>query len=719
MSKNKKSKIKGRKLSAKQLQYEILKLFRRHPQKRFNPKQVIRKLKIANNKDSVQHAIEQLVDKNDLAQLENYKYKVKKSAPARTEQSVHEGKVDMTRTGSAYIVVDDMEDDVFVAVKNMNTALNGDRVKVRVWTPTGRRRPEGEVIQVLERATEAFIGNISIHPKYATIVTGGKNVPMDVYVDLDKTMGAKDGEKVVFKIIGWTKEKFRTPIGEVTAVLGKPGTNDIEMKAILINNGFDLEFPKEVITESESLPGRISEQEIASRRDVREILTFTIDPDTAKDFDDALSFQYLDNGDLEVGVHIADVTHFVQPNTKLDEEAFDRSTSVYLVDRVLPMLPERLSNDLCSLRPNEDRLSLSAIFVFDKDDKIVNRWFGKTIIHSDRRFTYNEVQDILDAGDGEYASELKKLNQLAKKLRSKRFKEGSIDFDSEEVKFKLDENAVPIEVYVKERKDAHMLIEDFMLLANREVATHIARKGAEEEIPFVYRVHDEPDPDKVAEFAAFAREVGFDMNIKTPKDIGNSYNRLVKAARKDPHLKILEPIAIRTMAKAEYSSENIGHYGLGFDYYAHFTSPIRRYSDVLAHRILEANLNGQTLRVNKARLEEQCKHISLQERRATEAERESVKYKQVEYMQNHIGDVFEGVISGIIDKGIFVELYENRCEGMVPFDLMPEPFEVMEGRLRIRGLYSGEILKMGDDVTVRIVSTNLAARQIEMEMVEG
>jgi ribonuclease R len=674
MSRNKKRKIKGQKLSSKQLQYEVLKLFKRHPKKRLNPKQVIKKLKVANNKDAVQYALDQLVESNEIAQLENYKYKIKKSAPQKRDDQFFTGTVDMTRTGSAYIIVEGMDNDVFVAVKNMNTALHKDKVKVRVWTPPGRRRPEGEIVQVLERASDAYIGNISLHPKYATVTTGSKNVPMDVHIDLDKTMGANDGDKVVFKIVGWTKEKFPTPQGEVTTVLGAPGSNDIEMKAILINNGFDLEFPKKVIEQSEALPGKISEEEIANRRDVRDITTFTIDPDTAKDFDDALSFRYLEDGQLEIGVHIADVTHFVQPNTALDEEAYDRSTSVYLVDRVLPMLPERLSNDLCSLRPNEDRLSFSAIFIFDKDDKIISRWFGKTIIHSDRRFTYNDAQELLDSGEGEYASELKKLNQLAKKLRKKRFKEGSIDFDSEEVKFKLDENGVPIDVFVKERKDAHMLIEDFMLLANKEVATYISKIGAEEEIPFVYRVHDEPDPDRVMEFAAFAREMGFELKINNPQEIGRSYNRLVKAAREDHHLQILAPIAIRTMAKAEYSAENIGHYGLGFDYYTHFTSPIRRYSDVLVHRILQANLDGQRLRVNKARLEEQCKHISLQERRATEAERESVKYKQVEYMQNHVGEEFEGAISGIIEKGIFVELYGNRCEGMVPFDLMPEPF---------------------------------------------
>ncbi len=716
MKKKKEKTVKGKKLTAKQLQIEITKLFRRHPRKRLNPKQVVRKLKVDNNQDAVLHALNELSQQKILIEVEDYKFKLRLQAKGPVEKSIHLGKVDMTRTGAAYVVVDDMEEDVFVSQKNMNTALNRDRVKINVWVPPGRRRPEGEVIEVVERATELFIGNLSIYKRYAIITTDGKALPMDVLVDLEDIMTAEDGDKVVFRIKEWTQDREKTPIGEVTTVLGRPGSNNIEMQAILINNGFNLQFPEDVIKESEQLPGRITAEEIARRRDVREVLTFTIDPETAKDFDDALSFRYLEDGHLEVGVHIADVTHFVQAGTKLDNEAFDRSTSVYLVDRVLPMLPERLSNDLCSLRPHEDRLAFSAIFTFDKEDKVVERWFGKTVIHSDRRFTYGEAQAILESGEGMFSSELKKLNQLAKKLRARRFKEGAIDFDSEEVRFILDDKGVPVDVYVKERKDSNMLIEDFMLLANREVATFIARKGKDKEIPFVYRVHDEPNPDKVLEFAKFAKEMGFQLNIKDAKEIGRSYNRLVKAAMENANLKVLEPIAIRTMAKAEYSSDNIGHYGLGFDYYSHFTSPIRRYSDVLAHRILEQNLNNQVIRINKERLEEQCKHISLQERRATDAERESIKYKQVEFMQKHVGEVFKGFISGILDRGIFVELHKNKCEGMAPFDLMPEPFEMLQGKLSFRGLYSGKVYKMGDEVTVQIISTNLAARQIEMKM---
>jgi ribonuclease R len=381
------------------------------------------------------------------------------------------------------------------------------------------------------------------------------------------------------------------------------------------------------------------------------------------------------------------------------------------------MLPERLSNGLCSLRPKEDRLTFSAVFEFDKDDKVVNRWFGKTIIHSDRRFSYEEAQERLDTGAGDFANELKLLNKTAHKLRKERFKNGAIDFDTEEVRFRLDEYGVPVEVFVKERKDAHMLIEDFMLLANREVATFIRKKAENEmEIPFVYRIHDYPNTDKVAELARFAKELGFQMHINTPKEIAKSFNRLAQLAEKDGAFKLLQPIAIRTMAKAEYSTDNIGHYGLAFDFYSHFTSPIRRYSDVLAHRILELNLGEKTIRSDKERLQEQCRHISLQERKAMNAERESIKYKQVEFMEKHVGEVFEGYISGMIDRGIFVEIAGNKCEGMVGFETLDEAFDIEEGRLRAKGMRSGRVLRMGDLVKIRIVETNLQKRQIEMEL---
>ncbi len=715
MTKKKKGKTKGRKLSSGQLQREVLNLFRRSPKKQLNPKQVSKKLKVSNNKDSITYALEKLVEAGELLAKGDYKFKLNRAAgPAAARQrQEYEGFVDMTKSGDAYIVCEGVEDDIHVSAKYLNTALHGDRVRIRTWTPRGRRRPEGEVLQVLERASEHFLGTLWIYPKYAIVVPEGK-VPVDILVPLTKTLGANDGDKVVVKIEQWAGGEQPSPSGRVTTVLGQAGSHDIEMKAILINNGFDLAFPDEVLQESEKLPGDIPREEVAERLDLREVTTFTIDPENAKDFDDALSIRYLDNGDCEIGVHIADVSHYVRPGMSLDGEAFERSTSVYLVDRVLPMLPERLSNELCSLRPREDKLTFSAIFVFNKNDRIIHRWFGKTIIHSDRRFTYEEAQAVLDSGEGDFAQELRALNRLAHKLRHERFKKGAINFETDEVNFRLDEAGSPVAVYIKERKDAHLLIEDFMLLANREVASFIAKKGEQEEIPFIYRVHDEPNPDKVAELSTFAREMGFEMNIASPKDIARSYNQLIEAARREPRLKLLEPIAIRTMSKAAYSSNNVGHYGLAFDNYTHFTSPIRRYSDVLAHRILEKNIGkGQYHRVDKEKLEEKCKHISMQERKAMDAERESVKYKQVEFMEKHIGEIFSGYISGIIERGFFVELDENQCEGMVAFTEMDEYFETMGGGLRVRGVRTGKILRMGDRVRVRILRTDLGRRQID------
>jgi ribonuclease R len=719
--KDKKPKGEGRHLTAKLLQQEILLLFQKNPKKRLNPKQIAQQLRVANNKDAVMHACQQLAQLSHLVELEDFKYKLRSSARVGAtlgpERKVLVGRIDITRAGAGYVTVEGQGDDVYIPIKNLNTALHGDTVKIRGWLPRGRNRPEGEVLEIVERARDHFMGTIYLHHKYAVVVTDTNNA-LEILVKPEDVKDAQDEDRVIVRIDSWTTGQYRQPIGKVTMTLGRAGSNDIEMKAILINNGFNLEFPADVLTESEALPLEIPEGEIALRRDMREITTFTIDPENAKDFDDALSFRYLDQGHLEIGVHIADVTHYVKEHSPLDKEALSRSTSVYLVDRVLPMLPERLSNELCSLRPNEDKLTFSAIFTFDKDEKIIDRWFGKTIIHSDRRFTYEEAQQGLETGEGDYANELKVLNKIAHKLRKDRFKKGAINFESEEVRFRLDEEGVPIEVFTKERKDAHMLIEDFMLLANREVATYIHNKAEVEgaEIPFVYRVHDEPNPDKVEELARFARQMGVDMNIGTPEDIARSFNRLAKMAEENESLRILGPIAIRTMAKAEYSSDNIGHYGLAFAHYSHFTSPIRRYSDVLAHRILELNLKA-TYRVGKSHLEEMCKHVSKQERRATDAERESIKYKQVEFMSKHLGEVFTGYISGIVDRGIFVELKGNRCEGMCGFENMDEPFEVDPSRLKIKGVYSKKEYKMGQEVQVRIASTNLQRRQIEMDWI--
>lgn len=717
MSKSKKKAPKN-KLSTQQLQEAILKVLEQNPRQRFNPRQIAQRLEAGNNKDSVTNALQQLAAEGKVSTLGDYRFKFKRQFSNSKTNKTYEGYVDMTRTGDAYIVIEDVEDDVHVSSKYLNSALNGDRVRIRAWIPRGRKRAEGEVMEVLERATEYFLGTISYTGDHA-IVVPDQSLQLEIFVDMPHTMNAKSGDKVVVKITDWIKERHDAMKGEVTTVLGKAGSSDIEMKAILINHGFQLDFPKEVMREAEALVEEITDEEVARRLDLRDVLTFTIDPITAKDFDDALSFRYLENGELEVGVHIADVSHYVKPGTKLDAEALERSTSVYLVDRVLPMLPEKLSNELCSLRPNEDKCTFSAIFVFDKNDKITRQWFGKTLIHSDRRFAYEEVQEILDAGEGEYFDELKKLNEIAKKLRKQRFRQGAISFETEEVQFRLDEEGVPIEVYVKERRDAHLLIEDFMLLANREVATFISEKGKDKEIPFVYRTHDEPNLEKVEALAMFAREMGFEMKTNSPKDIANSYNRLAKAAEKNPALQLLEPLAIRTMAKAEYTTENIGHYGLAFEFYTHFTSPIRRYSDVLVHRILELNLTpDQYYRVDKKDLEEQCKHISMQERKAMESERESVKYKQVEFMEKHLGEEFPGYISGILDRGFFVALKTSFAEGMVGFETMSEPFQVAESRLRMKGTRSGRELKMGDEVIVKIASTNLEKRQIEMILVE-
>lgn len=720
----KKDKRKDQQLSAPMLRQEIFKLFKNNPKKHFNPRQVIKRLQIENNKDSVLDAMSKLAEQGQLTALEDFRFKLRRAAPfadtptRRPARKTFTGYVDMTRNGDAYIVCKDREEDVHVSARYLNGALHGDEVEINVWFPRGKRRPEGEVLNVLTRATEQFLGTLRIQGERGFVTPDKLNMPVDILVRKEDFNGAKDNDKVVVKITKWHNEKYPTPLGAIVSILSGVNVSDFEMKAILFNNGFPLEFPAGAIAESEELPDQIPLMEIHRRRDFRQVTTFTIDPEDAKDFDDALSIQYLENGDFEIGIHIADVSHYVRSGSVLDQEALKRSTSVYLVDRVLPMLPERISNNLCSLRPMEDRLTFSAVFVFDKDDRIKTRWFGKAVIHSNHRFSYEAAQKVIDNGIGEFAEELAHLNRIAKKLRKERFKKGSIDFEVEEVRFRLDEDGVPIEVFIKDRKEAHMLIEEFMLLANKEVAIYINDLGKAIEIPFVYRVHDLPDPDKVAEFAHFAKELGFQMDINTPQEIARSYNRLTEASKQNETLKILEPIAIRTMAKAAYSVENIGHYGLGFDYYAHFTSPIRRYSDVLAHRILEGNLYGRSLRVDKGTLDAQCKHISLQERKAMDAERESVKYKQAEFMQKHIGQEFDGYISGIIDRGIFVELEHSKCEGMVGYESMNEGFDIDPGRLKAVGRSTGLILKMGDRVRIRIAEVDLARRRIDMLLLE-
>ncbi len=714
MRKKKKSKKNS---MPKDLALVTLNLFKRTPKKRYNTKQVLKSLRIPLDFDDMTRQLEKLRDEGQLIQLNNGKFKFNKESRDKKKGGLTaEGRVDMTRRGSAFIICDDLEVDIHVPPSKITNAMNGDKVLVKYANVAGKKRPEGKIVKIIERANTSFIGTINVSPTFAHVEPDNAKINVHIFVPSGNIHGAKDGEKVIVKVIQWHGGKNKNPVGDVTNILGEAGSNDIEMKSILLKEGFDLEFPEEVLKEAEKIPKEITQAEIEKRRDMRPITTFTIDPLTAKDFDDALSLEYKDDGTFEIGVHIADVTHFLRAGTKLDKEAFKRSTSVYLVDRVSPMLPEVLSNDLCSLNPKEDKLTFSAIFTFDKDNKITDRWFGKTIIHSDRRFTYEEAQERIETGKGDFVKEIKKMDAVAKVLRKAKFKKGAINFDAPEVKFELNDKAEPVSVFVKERKDAHLLVEDFMLLANKEVATKIYTNKNGAPIPFVYRVHDQPDQEKVGEFANFAAEMGYKLKMTTPKQIAKAFNKMVLEAQKNPELKVLMPLAIRTMAKAAYATENIGHYGLAFDNYTHFTSPIRRYSDVLVHRILFDNLK-KPKRVNAEDLEMKCIHISKQERKAMEAERASVKYKQVEFMVNQVGNVFEGQVNGMIEKGIFIELTENFCEGMVPFSTMDEPF-FLESRYKAIGHNTGKVFKMGDVVKVKIVDADLAKRQIEMILVE-
>ncbi len=720
MSKKRKPTVKGKKLPVKQLKKQLTKLFAKDKTKHMNASQAGKKLKVLNSRDSIEHAIKQLKKEGLLIHVKDGKYKWNKNASIETQSKrfsgkEHIGRVDSIRTGAAYIVVEDLEDDVYVNEKNLKGAMNKDIVKIYVPKIPGKRKPEGKVLSIEKRATTHILGKYREDKKHAIVYPLNTNNVKDVYVHFDQSMDAKDGDPVVVEITDWGKSQNKSLWGKVTAVMSEASENDIAMQGILLSNGFDLDFPPEVLNQVKDIEPGVLEEEVAKRRDFRNITTFTIDPLTAKDFDDALSIEELEDGKFEIGVHIADVTHYVPEGSPLDLEALNRSTSVYLVDRVLPMLPEKLSNDLCSLNPHEDRYTFTASFIFDRNFGIVDKWFGRSVIHSDRRFTYEEAQEVIETGKGDYAEEILKMNKVALKLRKDKFKKGAISFESDEIKFELDDEGKPIGMYVKQRKEAHMMIEDFMLLANKSVAKYIAKKP-QPEVPFVYRVHDLPNPDKLADFALFAKELGYIMNMNTPKEIAKSFNGLYEAAKDNEQLKMLEPLAIRTMSKAEYTTDNIGHYGLAFDYYTHFTSPIRRYSDVLVHRYLDKNLK-KDFRTNKAELEAKCKHISMQERNATNAERESVKYKQVEYISAHIGETFDGVVSGMIDRGLFVKLVDSLVEGMVGFNTLDEPYEVADSRLKSIGAKSKTVITMGQKLRVRILSADMESKQVEMEII--
>jgi ribonuclease R len=589
-------------------------------------------------------------------------------------------------------------------------------VLVRIFKQ-GKTRAEGEVIDVLERERTQFVGTIEVHDKFAFLIPDNLKAGIDVYIPKEKLNGAKHGEKALVKITVWPKTS-KNPYGEVIQVLGKPGTNDTEMISILCNHGIDYVFPQEVLAEAEGVGMALDENEISKRRDFRSITTFTIDPVDAKDFDDALSFRKLENGRFEIGVHIADVGHYVRPDSAMDKEAFKRGNSVYLVDRVVPMLPEQLSNMACSLRPNEDKFSFSAVFEMDEKGKVYTEWFGKTVIHSNRRFTYEEAQEIIEGQPGDFQEEILLFDKIAKILRKNRLKKGALNIESEEIRFSLDESGVPTGVLIKTSKDAHKLIEEFMLLANKHVALFIGKrpKGSDH-IPFVYRIHDQPDPAKIALFNVFIDKFGHRLDFTHPDQIAQSINALLADIRLRNEYGVIQTMAIRSMAKAVYSTENIGHYGLAFDYYTHFTSPIRRYADLVVHRILQEELTTKKHRYGKA-LEDICKRISRTERKATEAERESTKYFQTLYVHEHIGEEFEGTVSGIAEFGLFVRMDENFCEGMVPMASIPgDRFYFDADKYRIVGSKTKKEYNFGDRVRVKISEVYPRKRQIDLDLV--
>jgi ribonuclease R len=710
---------KGKKLAYAQLRALVLDTLEKNSGT-WNPRQLIKKLKIANNKADMMRVLDALVKQKKVTveQDESFKAVTRRRLVSATPISTSSvsndalrGRVDLTRSGSAYVMVEGREEDIFVTQRYIGGAMHRDIVEVELLPPRRGKKPEGRIVRIVKRAIEQVIGTLRLYKKFAVVVPDRVNIQFDVVVPIEKMNEAVDGDKVVVKITSWDQA---SPSGEVVHVLGASGSHELEMQSILIHNGFNLAWPENVIDECKNLPDEITEEEIASRKDFRSITTFTIDPITAKDFDDALSIRVLENGNTEIGVHIADVSHYVLPGTALDKEAYLRSTSVYLVDRVCPMLPEKLSNELCSLRPLEESLCYAAVFELDAENKVLNRWFGRTVIYSDHRFSYEDAQVVLDGGEGPFGEELRKLNKIAKALRKKRVRDGAIMFETDELQFKVDELGQTLEIFVKERKDAHLLIEEFMLLANREVATLMAQKGKALEIPFPYRVHDTPDPDRLADFQRFAGELGFQLQIDTPKQIAKSFNRLAEKAKEDETLRLLEPLAIRTMAKAIYTTNNIGHYGLAFDYYTHFTSPIRRYADVLVHRILDANLKA-VYREDKGALEARCKHISDMERAAANAERESVKYKQMEYLQNKVGQEFTGIVTGVIESGIFVELEESRAEGMISFRTMHGGF--YQTAPYKAGSRTGDEMSIGQKINVRIRKIDMGLRQMDLELV--
>ncbi len=736
MSKKKKFyKKKGRII--KDLTKNIFRILNEDTTSSYNYKQIASKIGISDTdgKTQVLKKLAELTATKKIKEIDRGKFSINQ------DRKYNVGTLDVTSNGNAYFISDDFEEDIFIPSINLNKGLHKDTVKVYTYNKRGSKKLEADVVEVLERAKTEFVGVLQLNKNFGFVIPDDNKMYADLFVSQNKINGAEDGDKVVVTLTDWPSNS-KNPFGKIKQVLGKPGDHNTEMHSILVEYGLPYEFPKEVEEEAEKLPIEITKKEIAKRRDMRSDLTFTIDPKDAKDFDDALSFTKLENGNYEIGIHIADVSHYLQEKTILDDEAYERATSVYLVDRVVPMLPEMLSNGVCSLRPNEEKLTFSAVFEINEKAQVVHKWFGRTVTYSDQRFAYEEAQAIIEncnlstnkeytmpadisITDKEYTVTKEiveatlKLDELAKKMRKKRMKAGAISFDRVEVKFNLDEEANPTGVFFKEAKDANKLIEEFMLLANRKVAEFIGQeKGRPSKKTFIYRVHDEPNIDKLNALQGIVSKFGYSLQTDSKEVISQSLNKLLSDVHGKAESNMVETLAIRTMSKAEYTTQNIGHYGLAFDYYSHFTSPIRRYPDVMTHRLLQHYLDGGNS-PTAAIYEEKCKHSSEMEYLASRAERDSIKYMQVKYMQDHKDQEFEGVISGVTEWGIYVEIKENKCEGMVRIrDIKSDYYIFDEKQYAIVGQSTKQLYQLGDNVIVKVKKTDLERKHLDFTLIE-